>query len=454
MIIKNRTILAGLAIFCTLLFSQCSKQLDDINPKDQIAEDQLSNNDMVSLKNGMYSQMENVMFAYAFDFDIRAGHYIGGPGFSLSSDPVNMNPTDPAITSMWQTSFGALAKINYLLETINKKGQTANFNTIKGEALYFRALIYTQMVSRWGGVPILTERTTAAVQRSSEAAVWDQIKTDLLAAEKLLPDFGDRFYISAQAVQALLAKVYLATGDNGNAILYADKVLTFGQSSGKLALAGSSMEYAGIFVAGSINKELIFALANNSISNPHLYYQQLNDIDGSWSYSPAPDVYASLYADAAVASGDKRKPAVFSNDKTRVIKYPNGVAGQQLVTTTNAAFTPIVVSRVAELYLIKAEAQGGGQLSETTLQPYFTARYQTIPPAGTVAALSPLNFQNMILDENRREFFAEGHRWYDLKRTHRTDLLTTLNGRNYLLYYPVPQTEKDLAGYTQNPGYN
>lgn len=454
MIIKNRTTFYMLAMSCILFFSQCSKQLDDISPKDQIPEDQLSNNDMVSLKNGMYSQMENVMFAYAFDFDVRAGHYIGGPGFSLSGDPINMGPTDPTITTMWQTSFAALDKINYLLETIDKKSNPAAFNTIKGEALYFRALNYTQMVYRWGGVPILTKRTSAKVQRATEAEVWAQIKTDLLAAEKLLPDYSDRFYISAQAVQALLAKVYLSSGDKANAIVFADKVLSFGQTSGKLALANSATDYASMLISGSTSKELIFAFANNTTSNPHLYYQQLNDIDGSWSYSPTVEVYNNLYSDPAIASGDKRKSAVFSNDKTRVIKFPNGVSGQQLVSTINANFTPILVSRVAELYLIKAEAQGLGQAAETTLQPYFNARYQTVPAAGTVAALSALNFQNLILDENRREFFGEGHRWYDLKRTNRTDLLTSLNGRTYLMYYPIPQTEKDLAGYTQNPGYN
>ena len=40
--------------------------------------------------------------------------------------------------------------------------------------------------------------------------------------------------------------------------------------------------------------------------------------------------------------------------------------------------------------------------------------------------------------------------------TNRLDLFTSLNGRNYLMYYPVPQSERDLAGaenYPQNDGY-
>ena len=66
-------------------------------------------------------------------------------------------------------------------------------------------------------------------------------------------------------------------------------------------------------------------------------------------------------------------------------------------------------------------------------------------------------FQNLILDENNREFFGEGRRWFDIKRTRRTDLYSSFpeNG-DYLLYWPIPQDEIDLVGkdvYPQNKGY-
>ena len=66
------------------------------------------------------------------------------------------------------------------------------------------------------------------------------------------------------------------------------------------------------------------------------------------------------------------------------------------------------------------------------------------------------DFQNLILDENNREFYAEGRRWFDIKRNSRTDLIKCWEGRDHLLYWPIPQDEIDLVDkdvYPQNPGY-
>ena len=73
-----------------------------------------------------------------------------------------------------------------------------------------------------------------------------------------------------------------------------------------------------------------------------------------------------------------------------------------------------------------------------------------------IAGVMAMRPQNLVLDENNREFYAEGRRWFDIKRTKRTDLYKTWNGRDYLLYWPIPQDEIDLVGkeaYPQNPGY-
>lgn len=443
-----------LILTITLLASSCSDSLDKIAPRNAIGESQLKDTDISKLRNGVYASVESGVFDFAFDFDVRADNYRGGPGLSLV-DPVNSNPADAGILSLWRSAYRRIKDINFLIERIdNTANQTAIMQTYKAEALYFRGLMYYNLVTRWGGVPILTRTTVDIIQRSTEAQVWQQIKDDLLAAELVLPNFTNKFFVSKQASQALLARVYLATNDKPNALTYADKVITYGTSTTtNFALANDANGYAANFIANTPSKEVIFAFVNNNSNNLRLYYQRLNDVDPSWDYSPALSIYNNLYTNATtpLRTGDKRRTAVFSADNTRLIKFPNGVNGQQLVTTSNRNYTPIIVSRFSEMYLIKAEALGAGAATEAALAPYFSARYTVSPLIGTIAALSATDFQNLILDERQREFYGEGYRWFDIKRTNRLDLLPSLAGRNYLLYYPIPQNEILLGGYTQNP---
>ena len=177
---------------------------------------------------------------------------------------------------------------------------------------------------------------------------------------------------------------------------------------------------------------------------------------GSWNYAPSDWCYNSLFADDNTLSrkGDVRLKATFtSQDANRVIKYPNGT--YQLAETSDYTCTPVVISRISEMYLIKAEALGKTN-GAAALVEYMKKRYTTAPSEAAIKALSDKEYQTLILDERRREFYAEGMRWQDIKRTNRLELLETLDGRTYLMYYPIPQDEIDMAGtvaYPQNPGY-
>ena len=108
--------------------------------------------------------------------------------------------------------------------------------------------------------------------------------------------------------------------------------------------------------------------------------------------------------------------------------------------------------RLADAYLVKAEAQGASA-GFATMKEFMTSRYASV---NLPTSMSDKEFQDLVLDENNREFYAEGHRWFDIKRTKRTDLIKCWGGRDHLLYWPIPQSEIDLVGkdkYPQNPGY-
>src|SRR5690606_21623762 len=59
----------------------------------------------------------------------------------------------------------------------------------------------------------------------------DQIEKDLLKAEGLFGEYKGNIYGNVYATQALLARLYLYTGENAKAIQYANKVIESGKFS-------------------------------------------------------------------------------------------------------------------------------------------------------------------------------------------------------------------------------
>lgn len=239
---------------CLLWMTGCSNMLDEMRPKDKIPQDALSESDLTKLLNGVYAEMEELVFKFYMDGDVKGENFKAGPGFSMN-DPMSMAPSSKEVLGQWQKCFTALKQVNFLVETYeassNKDSQVVK--QTGGTGYYFRALIYYHLVTRWGGAPILRKRTYDVVPISPEADVWNFIKEDLGKAESLLPEFTDRFYVSLSVCDALNAKVCLALKDYTNAAIYADRVIT----KSNFALSTTSAEYANAFISNSNSKELI-----------------------------------------------------------------------------------------------------------------------------------------------------------------------------------------------------
>ena len=225
----------------------------------------------------------------------------------------------------------------------------------------------------------------------------------------------------------------------------------------KYELVNTPLNFSSVFLPESSSKEIIFGYVNNTRTSSYCNFASVvNDTDGSWSYAPSPECYANLFMDDVSIKriNDIRQWATFhQTEANRIIKFSNGT--HQLAVNNDYLHTPVVVSRIAEMYLIKAEALGK-DAGASTLHAFLSKRYDETLSEDEIKALSDRDWQDLILDERRREFYAEGMRWQDIKRTKRYDLLETLDGRTYLMYYPIPQDEIDIAGkeaYPQNEGY-
>ncbi len=439
-----------LAVCVTM--SACSGMLDDIKPKHAIPSESLTDDDLGKLTNGVLYQMEDLTVAAWFDGDYLAENFGDGPGFSYSDVHADTASASSATAkSRWQAAFTRLNSVNELLAAANRASASAAATEAKGTAYFCRAYIYYMLVTRFGNVPLLTEPTNGVVPISDQAKVWARVAEDFKSAAEYLGSFHSIYFPSKEACYAMLAKVNLWLGETETAVGYAEQVF----ASGKFKPASTSYDFASMFVSGTSGSEIIFALANERSSSYLRLFERTNDTDGSWNYSAPAELFYGLYADNAVKGGDIRKAPTFNeNEPLRIIKYPNGnMSLGQYIENNAPSSSPLVLLRLADVYLTKAEAQGNADGGKATLEEFMGFRYENL---ALPESMTDLEFENMLLDEYQREFYAEGRRWFDIKRTGRTDLYKEWNGRDYLLLWPIPQDERDLAGhdrYPQNPGY-
>ncbi len=437
---------------CMLLFAGCAKQLDDIRPKHAISSENVNEADLSKLTNGVLNRMESLVVSFWSDGDYLGENFTEGPGFDYTDDFMGeiVSTSSSWSKSRWQTGFVALMHINELLKSANSASpESSAAMQAKGTAYFFRAYIYYQLVTRFGNLPILTTPSMDVIGLSKESDVWSQVIADLHEAEKYLDTVSNVYRPSDEACWILLAKAYLWTGDKAKAVEYADKVIT----SGKFQLCKTSNDFASMFVAGNSSKEIVFALANKRSTSFLRIFEKMNDTDASFNYSMAEGLRTSLFADTFGTKDIRKDPTYNPAFPVRIIKFPNG--GQdmgQFILNEEPSASPIMMFRLADAYLVKAEAQGASA-GLATMKEFMTSRYASV---NLPTSMSDKEFQDLVLDENNREFYAEGHRWFDIKRTKRTDLIKCWEGRDHLLYWPIPQSEIDLVGkdkYPQNPGY-
>jgi hypothetical protein len=126
----------------------------------------------------------------------------------------------------------------------------------------------------------------------------------------------------------------------------------------------------------------------------------------------------------------------------------------------------VFVIRLAEMYLIAAEAQMKLGNLQAAADNINVLRTRAAKP-GRVAAMQVTPAQitlDFILDERARELCGEQLRWFDLKRTGKLiDRIKTYNPDNavniqpYHVVRPIPQTQIDAVTnkeeFQQNPGY-
>lgn len=409
------------------MLSACANQLDQYSFS-AISPDAVSIKDIPAVRNGMYNSVQNSPGERSFIlFDMLGGTIQTNTGTSRDLINSTLSPLNTYIASGWNGYFNALFQVNNMLAIANRFPEADLAAQSKGEAHYFRAYIYYSLVTRWGAVPILRGHTMERVPRDPVNEVWAFIESDLDAAIDLLGTSTNYYYVSRDAARALKARALLSQGKNQEAAALAETLI----ASGAYRLDA----FEKIFRKQG-NTEIIFAFENrteeSSINISDLFYTYAHPNRGQGVYKPTPEVLA-LFAD-----NDNRKAISLINiaGTECINKYPSGQTGRD----------PVIISRIAELYLISAEAQGRsagvGRLNELR-------RFRGLDD---IFPANDDDYLTAILTERKRELLGENFMYHDLVRTGRAK--EELGLLDHQLVLPIPGRELLLnPNLTPNLGY-
>jgi hypothetical protein len=368
----------------------------------------------------------------------------------------------------WANAYNYIYQANAIITALNNNAaiSAAVIQQLTGEAAFIRAFWFFYLTNCYGDVPLITTtdyRVNGTMARTPKSEVMQQVVADLKDAKELLSSnfvdasdtltTEDRVRPTKWAATALLARVYLYTGDWANAEVQATTVIT------NTDQFGLEPDLNSVFFKNS--KEAIW-----QITTPLPAYDY-NTQDGFYYIllgAPSNANYGSSTLSPQLLnsfdSADQRKAnwvsSISENGTDYYFPYKYKVSMSQDITE----FT--MVLRLAEQYLIRAEARAqqnnlsGAQADLNVIRtraglPNTTATTQT----GLLSA---------ILNERQWELFTEwGHRWFDLIRTNNINavmrVLTPLKGGTWdpdchQALYPIPQSDRNAnPNLSQNTGY-
>jgi hypothetical protein len=351
----------------------------------------------------------------------------------------NISTTNGSVLGTWGTSYDGINRANNLLEAIpNVSGLSATDAAVaEGEALFIRAMHYMLLNRYFGGVPIVLTPTrgvdeSSLVSRATTAEVWTQVEQDLEKARTLLPTGRVNGRATQAAADALLARVYLESGKYTQARDKAASVIA--NTAFRL-----NTTYRDNFTVKN-SPESIFELqysANHQNSQAFWFFPQA--LGGRLGYAPTLNLFN------AYPAGDRRRDASIALSGTQ--RYAN-----KFFRIANGDDN-VIVLRLAEMYLIRAEANARLNAPAATVRADLDVLRAR---AGLPALAADVDTQSELFDaillERRLEYAFEGHRFYDLRRLGRAESVLQLQASRLL--WPIPQAERDVnKNLAQNPGY-
>nr|WP_068892532.1 RagB/SusD family nutrient uptake outer membrane protein [Pedobacter panaciterrae] len=484
---KNGSSLTTLVlILIALIYASCKKLIEVSTPVNTINSANVYSTDATAaaVLTGLYTKLsrDNIdgMGATGYLASIYTGPGLSSDELTLF-DETNSNYdynlfyanelTSLNAPGYWTTIYPDIYTVNAAIEGITASSTltAAVKQQLLGEAKFMRAFYYFYLVNFYGDVPLALSTDYSInrlLSRTSKRQVYEQILADLSDAKELLNQqylggdvlspVTERVRPNKAVATALLSRVHLYMGSEGDNSAWrrAEEQATI--------LIANTVQYDTVALDGVFlnrSKEAIWQLQPvkagvNANTGEGKFFVLLPEGPGN-----AYPIYLSDHIISSFEIGDMRKSNWTGNVTVggKTYYYPFKYKIGQGVNVASTEFSTIF--RLAEQYLIRAEARAQqGNVSGAAADLNVIRKRARLQNTNSETAASLLD---AIAREREVELFTEGgHRWFDLKRTGKADVvLKPIKGSSWQStdqLYPIPALEiaksPALQGH-QNPGY-
>jgi len=416
---------------------------------------------------------------------------------------------DWAPNTYWNDHYSMINAANNALHTADslKVSDPASLKNV-GEALFFRAYAYFELVKTYGEVPLINFKiinpSDGIQPKVSVARLYEFIDSNLTAAVQLLPllseEYGNGFdgRLTRGAANTLWAQTYLFRQNWGRVVGLCNEIISSNVYS--LSAKFEDVWRDGLGGLGKNGPESIFETqswvgangqSNNKVDNGNQWGTCQNvrrngapvEWNLGWGWNTPTDNLVDAWDDN---DPRKRKTILFSGQSdggrdfggygATVPAYtnPDGNGGlaqkywnkKVYSDPEMRAFTGMINSngaarwinhrilRYADVILMLAEAANESNDGATAEANLEFIRNRASGNLGASRLIVPkityvnqTQMRTAIKAERRFEFAMEGYRFYDLVRWGDAQaVLGPLGYTNRCRYYPIPQKAIDLAG--------
>ena len=433
-------------LWCGLVLSSTSCQKNLLDPVNLTSISEVNAFDtparITGQINGLYASLKSVFF---YGGGVIIYNELRGDEFIMNKPNVTtgqqswlqaVNPSTTEVINTWSSGYATINNVNTFLAGLSinqeKIDETA-YENFAGEAKFIRALCYFSLVQTYaqsytlnnGASPGLPLRLKAEysnsnnqLARTSVAEIYNQILTDLNAAEAGLPtNNGSEALNTTRATKnaaiALKARVNLAKGDYAGVINESKKIVSdaapFQAPSSGL---NNKLEanVATVFLGSYAGSESVFSLPFTAQETGLLAnFFNIAPFNGSYYLNASGIIADPVYS---ATSTDARKNFVFSNGGQKWLS-------KFKVPATYSDWVPVI--RYAEVLLNYAEALARtGDAPSLAKSTALLAAVRNRSDASYVFPASSIGTQaaliTTILQERKIELLGEGFRVPDLQR--------------------------------------